>query len=97
MEDLSLHILDIVENATAAGATFVEITVLEEKEADLLTLTIRDNGRGMTEEMVRRARSPFGTTRTTRRVGLVSRCSSSRRARQEGGSRSNRRSAKAHA
>jgi len=70
MEDLSLHILDIVENATTAGATFVEITIQEDKEADLLTLTIRDNGRGMTEEMARKARSPFGTTRTTRRVGL---------------------------
>ena len=70
MEDLSLHILDIVENATRAGATLVEIRVREDSARDLLEITVRDNGRGMDAEMAKRARDPFGTTRTTRRVGL---------------------------
>lgn len=70
MEDLSLHILDIVENATRAGATLVEIRVREDSARDLLEINIRDNGRGMDPEMAKRARDPFGTTRTTRRVGL---------------------------
>jgi hypothetical protein len=70
MEDLSLHILDIVENATRAGATLVEIRVREDSARDLLEISVRDNGRGMDPEMAKRARDPFGTTRTTRRVGL---------------------------
>jgi len=70
MEDLSLHILDIVENATNAGATLVEIEITENKPKDLLYIRIRDNGRGMDDEMAKKARDPFVTTRTTRRIGL---------------------------
>lgn len=70
MEDLSLHILDIVENATAAGATRVAITIRRDASQDLLEIIIADNGRGMDAEMVARVRDPFVTTRTTRRVGL---------------------------
>jgi len=70
MEDLSLHILDIVENSTAAGATLVEIAILQDAGQDLLEVTIRDNGRGMDAQMVEKVRDPFVTTRTTRRVGL---------------------------
>jgi hypothetical protein len=70
VEDLSLHILDVVENATAAGATLVEIRIREDSARDLLTLSIRDNGRGMAPEMLAKVKDPFVTTRTTRRVGL---------------------------
>jgi anti-sigma regulatory factor (Ser/Thr protein kinase) len=70
MEDLSLHILDLVENSTAAGATLVEIRIREDLEKDRRVITIADNGRGMSPEMVARVRDPFATTRTTRRVGL---------------------------
>lgn len=70
MEDLSLHILDIVENATDAGATLVEIYIREKTDNNLLEIVIRDNGRGMDQEMLAKARDPFVTTRTTRRVGL---------------------------
>ena len=70
MEDLSLHILDVVENSTAAGATLIEIRILEDAQKDQLMIAIKDNGRGMDPEMVKRVRDPFVTTRTTRRVGL---------------------------
>lgn len=70
MQDLSLHILDIVENAIRAGATLIEIDISEEIDRDLLQITINDNGQGMDAEMVKRVRDPFVTTRTTRRVGL---------------------------
>jgi anti-sigma regulatory factor (Ser/Thr protein kinase) len=70
MEDLSLHILDIVENATNAGATLVEIYVKEETRRNLLEVVIRDNGRGMDPEVLKNVLDPFVTTRTTRRVGL---------------------------
>ncbi|MBL7224645.1 MAG: ATP-binding protein [Desulfobacteraceae bacterium] len=70
MQDLSLHILDIVENATKAGATLIEIDILEDINKDLLQITIKDNGRGMDAEMLEGATDPFVTTRTTRRVGM---------------------------
>lgn len=70
MIDLSLHILDIVENSTKAGAKLVEIYLSEDAEKDLLQIIIRDNGIGMDREMVKTVRDPFVTTRTTRRVGL---------------------------
>jgi signal transduction histidine kinase len=70
MEDLSLHILDIVENSLTAGATEIRILFDEDTAGDQLVLEIRDNGKGMDEEMQKRAVDPFFTTRTTRRVGL---------------------------
>jgi len=70
MEDLSLHILDVVENSTAAGATLVEVRIQEERRQDSLVITIKDNGRGMDEQMAARVADPFVTTRTTRRVGM---------------------------
>ena len=70
MEDLSLHILDIVENAIAARAKKIEILVVEEPGEDRLTIEIRDDGIGMDEEVSRKAVDPFFTTRSSRRVGL---------------------------
>lgn len=68
MKELSLNILDIAKNSVTAGASLVEITVAE--DANRLTITVRDNGCGMTAEFVARVTDPFTTTRTTRKVGL---------------------------
>lgn len=70
MEDLSLHILDIAENALTAGAGAIDIVVEEDSVKDLLRLRISDDGRGMSPENLARVQDPFFTTRTTRRVGL---------------------------
>jgi anti-sigma regulatory factor (Ser/Thr protein kinase) len=70
MRELSLHILDVLENALEAGATEVELGIEEDLSADRLTIAVRDNGRGMDAQTARRALDPFFTTRTTRHVGL---------------------------
>ena len=70
MQDLSLHILDIVENSLAAGSRRVEIRVDENIAADQMVIEIVDDGCGMDEERVRKALDPFFTTKTVRRVGL---------------------------
>lgn len=70
MEELSLHILDIVQNSITAGAKLIDVAVVEDSESDELTITVTDNGKGMPEDMVRNVTDPFTTGRTTRRVGL---------------------------
>lgn len=70
MRELSLHILDLVQNSIEAGAGVVEVTINEDKQHDLLVLRVSDNGRGMDEMTCRQATDPFVTSRTTRRVGL---------------------------
>ena len=70
MEDLSLHILDIVENSIAAGAKKIEIKIIEDKKKDLLTIEITDDGKGMDEKTLNKVLDPFYTTRNTRKVGL---------------------------
>lgn len=65
-----MHILDIVQNSISAGATRVTLTVDEAPGADLLTIVIGDNGKGMTPEQVSRLSDPFFTSRTTRKVGM---------------------------
>jgi len=70
MRELSLHILDALENSLEAGATAVELIVEEDTAADRLAITIQDNGRGMTEAQLDRVFDPFFTTRRTRHVGL---------------------------
>jgi Histidine kinase-, DNA gyrase B-, and HSP90-like ATPase len=70
MRELSLHILDALENSREAGATYVELTIVEDLIADRLTIAIRDNGCGMDEETLARATDPFYTSRKTRHVGL---------------------------
>jgi len=70
MEDLSLHILDIVENSVAAKADMIEIRITEEKNRDLLSVEIIDNGVGMDKESLEKALDPFYTSKTVRRFGF---------------------------
>jgi len=70
VEDLSLHILDIVENSLRANAKNVAIKLLEDKKNDKLILEITDDGVGMSEETSRHSLDPFFTTKESKRVGL---------------------------
>lgn len=70
MKDLALHILDIAQNSVSAGATIVRVIIIGDRQNDVLTLTITDNGRGMSNEQLSRVTDPYFTTRTTRKVGM---------------------------
>ena len=69
MEDLSFHILDIVENAIAAGAKRVIIAVNENEKRDILTFRVTDDGCGMSAEDMGKAFNPFFTTKR-KKTGL---------------------------
>lgn len=70
MQELSMNILDVAENSVRASATLVEITIDEKTQEDILSVTISDNGCGMTPEQIKNVTNPFYTTRSTRKVGL---------------------------
>lgn len=70
MEELSLNILDIAQNSVRAGASHVQIAIAASFAADTLTITIADDGCGMTPQQISQVEDPFFTTRTTRKVGL---------------------------
>ena len=70
MHEISLHILDLVENSTGAGATIVSVSVEEDSRRDELRIRIADNGKGMDASLVLKVTDPFVTSRTTRKVGL---------------------------
>ena len=68
MKELSLNILDIAQNSVKAGAEHLEIAL--EQAGNRLTITISDDGCGMSPEFLSAVTDPFTTTRTTRKVGM---------------------------
>ncbi len=70
MEDLSLHVLDVAQNALAAGADRIEVRIIEEPKEGILRIEIEDNGSGMDEQTASRALDPFYTSKAPKRVGL---------------------------
>ena len=70
MTEISLNVLDVSENSTRAGASLVAISIEADTDADTLSITIRDDGCGMSPSQAANVTDPFFTTRTTRKVGL---------------------------
>ena len=69
MHDLSLYLLELLENSIRAGATQVEVTLLVDDEADELRLTVDDDGQGFEMEPDR-ILDPFFTTKADKKTGL---------------------------
>lgn len=70
MNNISMHILDIAQNAISAKATMVEICINENIAKNMFEVIINDNGTGMDEDLLAHVTDPYTTTRTTRKVGL---------------------------
>ncbi len=70
MKEISMHILDITMNSIKAEASLIEIIIEDSKINNWLKITIKDNGKGMAEDIINKVSNPFYTTRTTRKVGL---------------------------
>lgn len=69
MRDLSLHVLDLLENSARAGAHVIAVRVALERAADRLTLTVEDDGPGLAIPP-EQALSPFCSTKAGHRTGL---------------------------
>lgn len=70
MRELSLHILDIIENSRRADADLIKIIIKENIEKNILKIIIEDNGNGIEADQLEVITDPFITSRTTREVGL---------------------------
>ncbi len=70
MRDISLHILDIAENSIDAGAKRIEIEIVEDTKSGRFVLRLKDDGKGMDEELMRKIEDPFFTMKTGKRWGL---------------------------
>jgi NADH:ubiquinone oxidoreductase subunit E len=69
LRDLSLHILDLMENSIRAGASVISVTVAEDSARDILEILVEDNGPGLSVpfEVVT---DPFYTTKNGKKTGL---------------------------
>ena len=70
MKELSLHILDIMENSVSGGASRIEVNITINEADDLLAIQVIDNGHGMSSETLANVTDPFFTTRSTRKIGM---------------------------
>jgi hypothetical protein len=69
MHDLSLYLLDILENSVRAGATVIATTIVADGAADELTIRVEDDGPGLPVEP-EQALDPFFTTKSNKKTGL---------------------------
>lgn len=68
MRELALHILDLAENSTRAGASLVEIDIEERGSEERLLISIRDNGHGF--DSARKTDDEYFTCKEGKRFGL---------------------------
>ena len=69
MHDLSLYLLEMLENSVRAGAAVVATGLTVDQARNVLELTVDDDGRGLTVS-AEQALDPFYTTKDGKKTGL---------------------------
>lgn len=69
MRELSLHILDLLENSIQAGASVVAVTLAQDRARDLLDIIVEDDGPGLSVSF-EEALDPFYTTKRGKKTGM---------------------------
>lgn len=69
MHDLSLYLLDILENSVRAGAKTIVVGIAADRRADTLTISVEDDGPGL-PVTPDEALDPFFTTKKGKKTGL---------------------------
>ncbi|HOK09293.1 MAG TPA: ATP-binding protein [Candidatus Hydrogenedens sp.] len=67
--EISLHILDLLENSINAGADKIWITIDVNENEDMYSVCVEDNGKGFSIE-AEQILDPFYTTKSSKIVGL---------------------------
>ena len=70
MKELSLYILDLVQNSIRAEAKNIRILLKDSLRQNRLEIIIEDDGYGMDSALLSKVTDPFVTTRTTRQTGM---------------------------
>ncbi len=70
MPELSLNILDMAENSFSAGAASIEIIIDEKLSQDLLSITVKDDGKGMDRSTIQKVTDPFYSGKKGKSWGL---------------------------
>lgn len=70
MREISLHLMDIIQNSIDAGASLIIINMDISTLNNRLMLSVEDNGCGIEPKMIEKIKDPFVTSRKTRKVGL---------------------------
>jgi anti-sigma regulatory factor (Ser/Thr protein kinase) len=72
MQDISLHLLDIIENSVRAQAKNIKIRVIRNVQKNRLRIIVEDDGIGMDSHTLEMAQNPFYTSKQERekKVGL---------------------------
>ena len=69
MHDLSLYLLEVLENSARAGARRVDIGLVIDRASNELRLTVDDDGKGLTATP-HQTLNPFYTTKPGKKTGL---------------------------
>ena len=69
LRELSLHLLDLLENSVRAGARNVRVEITELHDRNVLELVVDDDGHGL-RTSVEKVLDPFYTTKGGKRTGL---------------------------
>jgi K+-sensing histidine kinase KdpD len=72
MQDISLHLLDIIENSVRAEAKNIKVRVIRNVQKNRLRIIVEDDGVGMDSQTLEMAQNPFYTSKEERekKVGL---------------------------
>lgn len=70
MRDISMHVLDIIQNSITANAKNIKLVLKTDSNRQQLFVSIEDDGCGMSKDSIKSVVSPFKTSRSTRKVGL---------------------------
>lgn len=69
MHDLSLYLMEVLENSIRAGASRVDVALSIDRASDQLRLTVDDDGCGLTAPP-EQTLNPFYTTKPGKKTGL---------------------------
>jgi len=72
MQDISLHLLDTIENSVRAEARNIKVRVITDVSKNRLRIIVEDDGVGMDAHTLEMAQNPFYTSKLERvkKVGL---------------------------